>query len=85
MPLFNKCLEPVTKVITDSKISKSSVDDAVLVGGSTRIPKVQEISNYFNGKELALAFNPDEAVAYGGLPVQAATLQVQLQRRRKTR
>ena len=66
MPLFNKCLEPVTKVITDSKISKSNVDDIVLVGGSTRIPKIQEIlSNYFNGKELSKSINPDEAVAYG--------------------
>ena len=74
MPLFNKCLEPVTKVITDSKISKSNVDEIVLVGGSTRIPKVQELlSNYFNGKELSKSINPDEAVAYGA-SVQAAIL-----------
>ena len=74
LPLFNKCLDPVTKVISDSKISKSNVDEIVLVGGSTRIPKVQKmLSDYFNGKELSKSINPDEAVAYGAC-VQAAIL-----------
>ena len=74
LPLFNKCLEPVTKVISDSKISKSNVDEIVLVGGSTRIPKIQQmLSDYFNGKELSKSINPDEAVAYGAC-VQAAIL-----------
>jgi len=74
MNLFNKCITPVTKVLSDSGVSKSQVDDIVLVGGSTRIPKVQELlSNYFNGKELNKGINPDEAVAYGAA-VQAAIL-----------
>merc|ERR1712100_415163 len=67
-------MEPVNKVISDSKISKSKIDDIVLVGGSTRIPKVQSLlKDYFNGKELAKNINPDEAVAYGAA-VQAAIL-----------
>ena len=74
MNLFNRCLEPVTKVLQDSGFSKSQVDEIVLVGGSTRIPKVQELlSSYFNGKELNKGINPDEAVAYGAA-VQAAIL-----------
>ena len=74
MSLFQKCIEPVTKVLRDSSVSKNQVDDIVLVGGSTRIPKVQELlSNYFNGKELSKKINPDEAVAYGAC-VQAAIL-----------
>ena len=74
MNLFNKCITPVTKVLSDSGVSKSQVDDIVLVGGSTRIPKIQELlSNYFNGKELNKGINPDEAVAYGAA-VQAAIL-----------
>jgi heat shock protein 1/8 len=72
--LFHKCIEPVTKVLQDAGVSKSSVDDIVLVGGSTRIPKVQELlSSFFNGKELNKGINPDEAVAYGA-SVQAAIL-----------
>ena len=72
--LFQKCLDPVMKVLTDSGISKSNVHDIVLVGGSTRIPKIQELlSNFFNGKELSKKINPDEAVAYGA-SVQAAIL-----------
>jgi hypothetical protein len=64
----------VEKVLRDSKIDKRSVHDVVLVGGSTRIPKVQQLlSDYFNGKELSKAINPDEAVAYGAA-VQAAIL-----------
>ena len=74
MNLFQKCMNPVTKVLNDAGVSKSQVDDIVLVGGSTRIPKVQELlSNYFNGKELNRGINPDEAVAYGAA-VQAAIL-----------
>ena len=74
MNLFQKCLHPVQKVLTDAKMSKSQVDDIVLVGGSTRIPKVQSLlSDFFNGKELCQSINPDEAVAYGA-SVQAAIL-----------
>jgi len=74
MSLFQKCMEPVTKVLQDAGVSKSQVNDIVLVGGSTRIPKVQELlSSYFNGKELNKGINPDEAVAYGAA-VQAAIL-----------
>ena len=74
MNLFQKCISPVTKVLQDAGVSKSQVDEIVLVGGSTRIPKVQELlSNYFNGKELNKGINPDEAVAYGAA-VQAAIL-----------
>lgn len=74
MGLFRKCMEPVEQVLKDAKMSKSQVHDIVLVGGSTRIPKVQELlSNYFNGKTLCRSINPDEAVAYGAA-VQAAIL-----------
>jgi len=74
MNLFQKCIDPVQKVLTDAKMSKSQVDDIVLVGGSTRIPKVQSlISEFFNGKELCQSINPDEAVAHGA-SVQAAIL-----------
>jgi len=72
--IFQSALKPVEKVLIDSGISKSQVDDVVLVGGSTRIPKIRELlSNYFNGKELCQSINPDEAVAYGAA-VQAAIL-----------
>jgi len=74
MDYFRKCMEPVEKVLKDSKLSKSAVDEVVLVGGSTRIPKVQELLvDFFNGKELNKSINPDEAVAYGAT-VQAAIL-----------
>jgi L1 cell adhesion molecule like protein len=72
--LFSKCMEPVEKVLKDSQISKGQVDQIVLVGGSSRIPKVQELlSQYFNGKQLNNSVNVDEAVAYGAA-VQAALL-----------
>ena len=72
--LFRKCMEPVDKVIKDAKMDKSMVQEIVLVGGSTRIPKIQQmLSEYFNGKELNKSINPDEAVAYGAA-VQAAIL-----------
>ena len=74
MVLFRNTLDPVEKVIKDAKISKKSVDEIVLVGGSTRIPKIQQLlSEFFNGKELCKSINPDEAVAYGAT-VQAAIL-----------
>merc|ERR1711862_320774 len=64
--LFKKTLKPVERVMKDAGISKSDVDQVVLVGGSTRIPKVQSlISDYFGGKEPSKGINPDEAVAYG--------------------
>ena len=74
MPLFQKCIQPVSKVLQDADCSKSQVHEIVLVGGSTRIPKVQQmISEYFGGKELNKGVNPDEAVAYGAA-VQANIL-----------
>jgi len=74
MALFRKTMEPVEKVLRDAKISKRDVDEVVLVGGSTRIPKVQALlKQFFNGKEPNRSINPDEAVAYGAT-VQAAIL-----------
>ena len=74
MLLFKKTMEPVAKVLRDAKVSKSSVDEIVLVGGSTRVPKIQEmLRQFFNGKELCRGINPDEAVAHGAT-VQAAIL-----------
>jgi heat shock protein 1/8 len=74
MHLFQKCMNPVQKVLQDSGISKSNIDDIVLVGGSTRIPKIQDLlSQFFGGKELSKNINPDEAVAYGAA-AQAALL-----------
>ncbi|OBA18940.1 heat shock protein 70, Hsp70 family [Metschnikowia bicuspidata var. bicuspidata NRRL YB-4993] len=72
--LFRSTMDPVEKVLRDAKIDKSQVDEIVLVGGSTRIPKIQKlVSDYFNGKEPSKSINPDEAVAYGAA-VQAAIL-----------
>ena len=72
--LFKGTLEPVEKALRDSKMDKSSIHEIVLVGGSTRIPKVQKLlQDFFNGKELNRSINPDEAVAYGAA-VQAAIL-----------
>jgi L1 cell adhesion molecule like protein len=72
--LFLKCLEPCKKVLQDAKVSKGEVNDVVLVGGSTRIPKIQSmLEKFFNGKELNRSINPDEAVAWGAA-VQAAVL-----------
>jgi L1 cell adhesion molecule like protein len=74
MDLFRRCMEPVEKCLRDAKIDKSRVHEIVLVGGSTRIPKVQQLlQDFFNGKELCKSINPDEAVAYGAA-VQAAIL-----------
>ncbi|XP_068308175.1 heat shock cognate 70 kDa protein-like isoform X2 [Pyrus communis] len=74
MDIFNKCMETVKKCLEDAKMDITNVDDVVLVGGSSRIPKVQEIlQEIFKGKELCKSMNPDEAVAYGAA-VQAAVL-----------
>ena len=72
--LFRNTLTPVEKVLRDSKKAKSDINEIVLVGGTTRIPKIQQLlSDYFNGKELCKSINPDEAVAYGAA-VQASIL-----------
>eukprot|EP00758_Cryptobia_borreli_P015718 Tbor_TRINITY_DN6046_c4_g4::TRINITY_DN6046_c4_g4_i2::g.10346::m.10346/K03283/HSPA1s; heat shock 70kDa protein 1/2/6/8 len=71
---FDRCLNPVKKTLADSGIDMKAVNDVVLVGGSTRIPRIQAIvSDFFNGKELNRSINPDEAVAYGAA-VQAHIL-----------
>ena len=72
--LFRKCLQPVEQVLKDGKLSKADIHDVVLVGGSSRIPRVQALlKEYFNGKELCQSIHPDEAVAYGAA-VQAHIL-----------
>merc|ERR1712013_960336 len=72
--LFKGTLDPVEKALRDAKLDKSGIDDIVLVGGSTRIPKIQKLlQDFFNGKDLNKSINPDEAVAYGA-SVQAAIL-----------
>merc|ERR1712070_577156 len=72
--LFKKTLKPVQQVLDDSSLKKSEIDEIVLVGGSTRIPKVQQLmKDFFNGKEPNRGINPDEAVAYGAA-VQAGIL-----------
>ena len=74
LDLFKKTLKPVEKVLADSGLEKKDIDDIVLVGGSTRIPKVQQLlESYFNGKKASKGINPDEAVAYGAA-VQAGVL-----------
>lgn len=72
--MFKDCIPPVEKVLKDSQFSKNQIHEVVLVGGSTRIPKVvQLLQDFFNGKEPNRSINPDEAVAYGAA-VQAAIL-----------
>ena len=72
--LFSSCLEPVEKALRDAKLDKSEIHEIVLIGGSTRIPKVQQLlEEFFDGKKLNKTINPDEAVAYGAA-VQAAIL-----------
>ena len=74
MDLFRSCMEPVKKVLADAEMSKSQVGEIVLVGGSTRIPKVQQLlKDFFNGKNPSKNINPDEAVAYGAA-VQGAVI-----------
>jgi L1 cell adhesion molecule like protein len=64
--LFRRTLEPVEKALRDAKMDKASIHDIALVGGSTRIPKVQKLlQEFFNGRELYKSINPDEAIAYG--------------------
>ena len=72
--IFKRIMDPVEQALRDSKLSKSQIDDVVLVGGSTRIPKIQQLlTEFFNGKELCKSINPDEAVAHGAA-IQAAVL-----------
>lgn len=67
-------MKPVQKVLEDSDLKKTDIDEIVLVGGSTRIPKIQQlVKEFFNGKEPSRGINPDEAVAYGAA-VQAGVL-----------
>ncbi|KAJ3023853.1 ATPase with role in protein import into the ER [Thoreauomyces humboldtii] len=74
MDLFKKTMKPVDKVMKDAGLSKTDIHEIVLVGGSTRIPKVvQLLEDYFNGKKASKGINPDEAVAYGAA-VQAGVL-----------
>ncbi|MED6208787.1 hypothetical protein PIB30_048518 [Stylosanthes scabra] len=74
MDLFRECVETIDQCLTDAKMDKASVHDVVLIGGSSRIPKVQELlQEIFKGKELCKSINPDEAVAYGAA-IKAALL-----------
>ncbi|KAL7729962.1 hypothetical protein ACLKA6_009264 [Drosophila palustris] len=74
MDLFRSTLQPVERALNDAKMEKKAIHDVVLVGGSTRIPKIQKLlQDFFGGKQLNLSINPDEAVAYGAA-VQAAIL-----------
>ena len=73
LDLFQKTLDPVRKVLADAGLTKAEIDEVVLVGGSTRIPKVRELIREFTGKEPVLGVNPDESVAYGAA-LQAAVL-----------
>ncbi|WVY93913.1 hypothetical protein V8G54_033001 [Vigna mungo] len=76
MELFNQCMETIERCLADAKMEKRSMHDVVLVGGSSRIPKVQELlQDFFERKDLCKSINPDEAVAYGAA-VQAALLSV---------
>ncbi|GJX03230.1 putative heat shock protein 70 family protein [Tanacetum coccineum] len=74
MNFFTKCIEKLETCLTDAKVEKGSVDEVILVGGSTRIPKVQSmLQEFFDGKQLCQSINPDEAVAYGAA-IMAAKL-----------
>ncbi|KAF3794037.1 hypothetical protein EJ110_NYTH05586 [Nymphaea thermarum] len=74
MDLFKKCIEPVDLCLKDAQMEKESIDDVVLVGGSSRIPKMQMLlQEFFNGKELCKRIHPDEAIAYGAA-LEAAKL-----------
>jgi len=73
-PIFNRCIEPLNKVLKDAKLDKSQINEIVMIGGSSRIPKIQTmVSEFFHGKKLNLSINPDEAVAYGAA-VQGAII-----------
>lgn len=72
--MFRSTLQLVEKALADAKMSESDIHDVVVVGGSTRIPEIQQLlQNFFCGKQLNMSINPDEAVAYGAA-VQAAIL-----------
>nr|XP_043615171.1 heat shock 70 kDa protein 18-like [Erigeron canadensis] len=72
MDFFNKCMETVERCLEDAKVEKNKVDEVVIVGGSTRIPKVQRmLQDFFDGKDLCKTINPDEAVAYGAAVLAA--------------
>jgi L1 cell adhesion molecule like protein len=72
--MFRSTIGPVDQALRDAKLQKRDIEEVVLVGGSTRIPKVQQLlTDFFNGKTLNKNINPDEAVAYGAA-VQAAIL-----------
>lgn len=72
--LFRSTMKPVQKVLEDGDLQKKDIHEIVLVGGSTRIPKIQQlVKEFFNGKEPTRGINPDEAVAYGAA-VQAGVL-----------
>ena len=74
MDIFRKTMDPVTQALNDAKLGKGDIDEVILVGGSTRVPKIQKmLSEFFNGKELNKSINPDECVAYGAA-VQGAIL-----------
>merc|ERR550537_747853 len=74
MTHFNKCMDTVKAVMKDAKVVASEVDDIVLIGGSTRVPMIQQLlSEHFGGRQLCRSINPDEAVAYGAA-VQGAIL-----------
>lgn len=74
LPLFRKCMPPVENALKDAGIGKGQIHDIVLVGGSTRVPRIQQmLTEFFNGKQLNRSINPDEAVAYGAA-VQAEIL-----------
>jgi len=73
-PIFRRCIEPLNKVLNDAKIDKKNINEVVMIGGSSRIPKIQSmVSEFFHGKKLNLSINPDEAVAYGAA-VQGAIM-----------
>ena len=83
--LFRKTMAPVNKAMADAGLAKSDIDEIVLVGGSTRIPKVRQLlKDYFDGKEPNSGVNPDEAVAYGAA-VQGSILTRRMSSPRKTR
>lgn len=80
MDLFRSTMKPVQKVLEDSDLKKSDIDEIVLVGGSTRIPKIQQlVKEFFNGKEPSRGINPDEAVAYGAAVRLAYSLVIKIQ------
>ncbi len=83
LDLFKKTIAPVRQVLTDAKMTIADIQQVVLVGGSTRIPRIQELlSEFFGGKGLNKEINPDEAVAYGAA-VQAAVLSGAMEKSRE--